>query len=74
MSDPYGDEKACRPLRDSGFRGDAYPALKRWATLFRPTEWDWIVMGSGSIDVASRGSPCDGGKGGASGRTPSVLR
>jgi hypothetical protein len=35
----------------------AYPALKRWAKLFRPARRDWIVVGSGSIDVPGLHSP-----------------
>src|ERR1019366_6244887 len=31
----------CRPCGDSGFIKRAYPALKGWAKLFRPTRWDW---------------------------------
>ena len=54
MSDSFGDEKACRPYGTRNLLGDAYPPLKRWAKLFRPTRWDWSVVGSGSVDVPSR--------------------
>ena len=33
--------EGCRPCRDSGFIKRAFPALKGWAKLFRPTRWDW---------------------------------
>ena len=33
--------EGCRPCRDSGFIKRAFPALKGWAKLFRPTGWDW---------------------------------
>ena len=39
----------CRPCRDSQPIKRAYPALKCWAKIFRPTMWDWSVVDSSSI-------------------------
>ena len=31
--------------------GEALAVLKRWARIYRPAGRDWIVVGSGSIDI-----------------------
>jgi hypothetical protein len=43
--------KSVVPAGTRVFLSHAFPPLKRWAKLCRPTMWDWIVVGSGPTDV-----------------------